>query len=281
MARTIQDIKRSMTDAFLADETLRERYGLQEGDTFEGRFSPVSLESILIYIVASAHYLLERLFDRHREEVSALVDQAVVATVPWYYRMARAYQHGDRLELNAETMRYEYPAVDESKRLIKYAAVRDRGNSIQMLVSGEQDGLPVPLPNDVLTAFEAYMKAIKTAGVVLSVSSLPADVLEITAEIQIDPMFISRQGKRLRDGAPVVEEAIRAYLKGIVYGGRYNKTKLVDAIQAVEGVVDVVLSECYATAHGGERKLIQGNNYTALSGSFLAPNLSNTLTYVV
>lgn len=281
MARTIHEIMRSMTNAYMANPILRERYGFEEGDTFERRFSPVSLERILIYIIASAHYLMERILDRHMQEVSALINQSVVATIPWYHHMALSYQHGHQLVLNEHSMRYEYPSVETSSRKVKYAAVRDRGNSIQMLVSGEQDGLPVPLPNDVLTAFEAYMKAIKTAGVVLSVSSLPADVLEITAEIQIDPMFISRQGERLRDGAPVVEEAIRAYLKGIVYGGRYNKTKLVDAIQAVEGVVDVVLSECYATAHGGERKLIQGNNYTALSGSFLAPNLSNTLTYVV
>lgn len=270
-----------MTDAFMADPTLRERYGFREGDTFEGRFSPVSLERILIYIVAAAHYLLERIFDRHREEVSSLVDEGVVATVPWYYRMARAYQHGDPLKFNPQTMRYEYPSLDEGKQLIRYVAVRDRGGSIQLLVSGETSGEPTPLSNDVLRAFESYMKAIKIAGVVLSVSSLPADTLEIYAQVQVDPMLLSRTGERLSDGLPVVEEAIRAYLKGITYGGQYNKTKLVDAIQSVEGVVDVILKESYATPHGGARRLIVGNNYVARSGCFLAPNLKQTLSYVV
>lgn len=281
MARSIQEIKRSMTEAYMADPTLRERYGFSEGDTFESRFSVLSLESILLYIVASAHYLLERLYERHKEEVISLVDQAVVATVPWYYRMARAYQHGDQLVLNERSMRYEYPTIDQSKQLIKYAAVRDRGSSIQILVSGEADGLPSPLSSEVLTAFEAYIKAVKIAGVVLSIRSLPADTLDITAQIQIDPMVLTRTGHRVRDGQPVVEQAIRDYLKGITYGGQYNKTRLVDAIQAVEGVRDVLLGDCYATPHQAPRKLIQGNNYTARSGCFLAPNLHNTLTYVV
>lgn len=270
-----------MTDAFMADPTLRERYSLAEGDTFEARFSLVSLENILIYIVAAAHYLLERLFDRHKEEVSKLVDEAVVATVPWYYRLARAYQHGDALKFNERTMSYEYASRDERKQLIRYVAVRDRGGSIQMLVSGELSGLPVPLSNDVLRAFESYMKAVKIAGVVLSIRSLPADTLEIYAQVQVDPMLLSRTGERLRDGVPVVEEAIRAYLKGITYGGQYNKTKLVDAIQSVEGVVDVVLEASYATPHGGQKTLVQGNNYVARSGCFLAPNLKQTLSYVV
>ena len=51
MARTIKEIKKQMTDAFMADADIRDMYGFKEGDTFEGSFSAVSLESILMYIV--------------------------------------------------------------------------------------------------------------------------------------------------------------------------------------------------------------------------------------
>ena len=74
MARTIAEIKRTMTDAFMANATLREAYGLAEGDTFEGSFSAVSLENILFFIVAACCHVMEALFDRHRLDV-------VVATV--------------------------------------------------------------------------------------------------------------------------------------------------------------------------------------------------------
>ena len=49
MARSVQEIKKQMTDAFMADELIREKYQLQEGDTFDARFSLVSLENILFY----------------------------------------------------------------------------------------------------------------------------------------------------------------------------------------------------------------------------------------
>ena len=38
MARTIAEIKRTMTDAFMANATLREIYGLAEGDGLRGQF---------------------------------------------------------------------------------------------------------------------------------------------------------------------------------------------------------------------------------------------------
>ena len=68
MARSIQEIKRSMTAAFVADKHIREQYDLQEQATFEDSFSVVSIESILFFIVAACCYVLECLFDRHVEE---------------------------------------------------------------------------------------------------------------------------------------------------------------------------------------------------------------------
>ena len=46
MARTVAEIKKTMTDAFMADATIREKYGLNESSTWNGSFSSVSLENI-------------------------------------------------------------------------------------------------------------------------------------------------------------------------------------------------------------------------------------------
>ena len=109
--------------------------------------------------------------------------------------------------------------------------------------------------------------------------SLPADVLSITASIQLDPLVYLPSGVRIRDGKRPVELAIRSYLRDITYGGVFNKTKLVDAIQRVEGVIDVDLGECSAEPHRGAKRVIQGNNYSARSGCFVAPTLTSTLSY--
>lgn len=244
MARSVAEIKKTMTDAFMADATIREKYGLSVNDTFSGKFSSVSIESILFFIVAACCHVLEVIFEQHKRDVEDKIAMAVVASVPWYYKMALAFQYGDSLVLNERTQQYEYASIDESKQVVKYVAVRDKGTSVQILVSGDQGGSPVALSNDILTVFKQYMNRVKVAGVILNITSKASDSLSITATITIDPLVLDGNGALLTDGSKPVEKAIKEHLKHIIYGGTFNKTKLVDAIQAVDGVIDVELGIC-------------------------------------
>ncbi len=282
MARTIQEIKKTMTDAFMANSHIREMYQIQEGNTFDGTFSAVSLENILFYIVAACHFVMETLFDYHRLEVEEKISRAVVASVPWYYDAARRFQYGDSLIFDEKTSGYRYAMTDETKQVVRYVAVRDRGSSIDILVSGDKAGQPNPISNDVLTAFKQYMNRIKIAGVALHIRSLPADDIQIEATVQVDPLVIDSTGKEIAGQGNPVEDAIKAYLRNITYGGTFNKTRLVDAIQAVPGVVDVLLGTChYKASSSVDFKEIKGNNYTAIGGSFNPIGLSNSIVYVV
>ena len=282
MARTVAEIKKQMTDAFMADAAIREKYGLREGDTWSGSFSSVSLESIMFFIVAACCHVLEVVFEEYVKVVDDKVSMAVVASVPWYYKMAKAFQYGDSLVLNEDTQQYGYAAIHEGKQVVKYAAVRDRGTSVQILVSGEKDGKPVALSNSVLTVFKEYMNRVKVAGVVLSIRSKNADKMVIMAKVYVDSLVINSDGTLISDGSKPVEEAINAYLANIVYGGTFNKTKLTNAILGVEGVSDVEIGECSYMEDGGtEYTVIKGNNYTALGGCFVSEGLSNSLSYVV
>lgn len=281
MARSISEIKRTMTDAFMQDKAIRKAYDLPAGKTrFADCFSAVSLENLLFYIVAACHYVLESIFEKFTQDVEQKISRAVVASIPWYFDKAKAFQYGDALVLNPRTFGYEYAKVDSSKQRVKYVAVRDRGASIEMLVSTEQDGKPTPLSDEVLTAFKHYINAIKIAGVVINVRTRKADELSIAVKVVVDPLKINRQGVDIASSEKVVENAIENYLADIVYGGTFNKTKLVDAIQRVDGVVDVVLGTCKYKA-GDEFKEIAGNNYTAVGGSFIAVGLDKTIEYVV
>jgi len=282
MARSVAEIKKTMTDAFMADATIREKYGLSASDTFSGSFSSVSIENILFFIVAACCHVLEVLFDQHKADVEDKISMAVVASVPWYYKMALAFQYGDSLVLNEQTQQYGYATIDESKQVVKYAAVRDKGTSVQILVSGDEGGNPVALSNDVLSVFKQYMNRVKVAGVILNITSKASDHLLISASITVDPLVLNEQGELLSDGSKPVEDAIRQHLKNILYGGTFNKTKLVDAIQAVEGVLDVELQECRYKADGAASyTLLTGNNYVGNGGSYAPDDLENTLVYVV
>ena len=281
MARSISEIKRTMTDAFMQDEAIRGAYNLSQDKTrFADCFSAVSLENLLFYIVAACHYVLESIFEKFTQDVDQKISRAVVASIPWYFDKAKAFQYGDALVLNPRTFGYEYAKVDTSKQRVKYVAVRDRGASIEMLVSTEQNGKPTPLSDEILTAFKHYINAIKIAGVVINVRTRKADELSIAVKVVVDPLKINRQGVDIASSEKVVEHAIENYLADIVYGGTFNKTKLVDAIQRVDGVLDVVLGTCKYKA-GDEFKEIAGNNYTAVGGSFIAVGLDKTIEYVV
>lgn len=282
MARTVAEIKKTMTDAFMADATIREKYGLKEGSTWNGSFSSVSLENIIFFIVAACCHVLESIFELYIKDVDEKISMAVVASVPWYYKMAKAFQYGDQLVLNETTQQYGYAIIDESKQVVKYAAVRDRGTSVQILVSGDKNGMPVALSNDVLTVFKQYMNRVKVAGVILGITSKRGDYLSIGANISVDPLVIDEEGYRLSDGTKPVESAIEEHLKNIKYGGTFNKTKLVNAILAVDGVEDVELGTCSYQIEGSLKwHNVSGNNYIGESGSYIPYFLSDSLTYVV
>lgn len=66
-----------MTDVFMANDTIKALYGLDPDPerTFEDQFSKVSLESILFHVVATCIWTLEKMFDRHKQEVDELISE--------------------------------------------------------------------------------------------------------------------------------------------------------------------------------------------------------------
>lgn len=279
---TIKGIKKIMTDAFLADPTLKNAYGIKDGATWDSTFSSVSIENILIYIVAACHYVLYKAFDAHKVDIDALIAANIVPTTRWYHTKCLEFQYGDELIFDEATQSYRYQTVDAAKQIIKYAAVRDAGNTIDILVAKDSGGKPAILNATELKAFSSYMSQIKIAGVLLNIQSLPADSIQIEAVITVDPQIITTSGVRISDGSKPVEDAINQYLAGIVYGGTFNKTKCVDAIQAVNGVIDIDLKGVKAKSSTDlSYKDVTTNNYNAVAGCLVSNNLNTSLSYVV
>lgn len=273
-----------MTDQFMADPVLREKYGLAANDTFDGSFSAVSFESILFGIMAAAIYTLEAIFDAFRREVDTKIAGSVVASIPWYHKICLEYQHGDKLVLNEATSEYGYEIIDDSKRMVKFAACRDRGGGVYILVAKEgADGYPEALSNDVLTAFREYVNKRKPAGIITDVYSYNPDDITLSIRVQYDPILLNSDGSLISDPSVFpVEDAINDYLASILYGGTFNRNKLIDAVQSAEGVQDLILGEVSAKASAAQSySVVEGNNYTSVGGSFRSANLRNTISYVL
>ncbi|WP_042367910.1 hypothetical protein [Bacteroides neonati] len=242
MARTIEEIGKGMKQALVADATIQEAYGLVPGRTFEEQFSKVSIEATLIYVVASAIWLLERIWDAFREETQQRIDESYVTSQPWYYAKALAFQKGDSLAFDEKTYSFRYLSEDEAKRVIKHVAIRqvtdENLTKLKVYFSGANKQ---PITGDVRSSFEAYMREIGAAGThYLFVSQAP-DTLRVHLHIYYDPLVLDSTGTRLEGGGKPIEETIEKYLNALEYGGVFYASKLVDMIQTTPGVRDVTL----------------------------------------
>lgn len=240
--RTIQEISAQLKEAFLTNETIQSLYELNPAKTFDEQFSKVSIEAVLIYIFSASVWLLEQLWESFKTETEQRIDDAYVTSFSWYYRKALDFQKGDALEFDRKTYSYRYPAVDEGKQVVKNVAVRQvTDNDVTKLKIYFSDAGKNPLTGDVRQAFEAYMREVGAAGThYLFISEAP-DSLRVHLRIYYDPLVLDSTGTRLSGGGKPVEEVIEGYLNGLEYGGTFYSSKLVDAIQAAEGVKDVEL----------------------------------------
>ena len=103
----------------------------------------------------------------------------------------------------------------------------------------------------------------------MTIVSQAAVSLQVSAQIFYDPLLLDDSGQLVSDTAKPVEIAIKEYVDGIKYGGVFNKTRLVDAIQMAEGVRDVILrSVSYRTGTSGSFTTLSGNSLAADSGCF-------------
>lgn len=277
MARTIEEIGKGMKQALVADETIQEAYGLVPGRTFEEQFSKVSIEATLIYVTASAIWLLEKIWDAFREETRQRIDESYVTSQAWYYAKALAFQKGDSLAFDEKTYSFRYLSEDEAKRVIKHVAIRqvtdENLTKLKVYFSGANKQ---PITGDVRSSFEAYMREIGAAGThYLFVSQAP-DMLRVHLHIYYDPLVLDSTGTRLEGGGKPIEETIEKYLNALEYGGVFYASKLVDMIQATAGVRDVTLDGTTWKDTKENRRRIEAD-----SGAFVYAKNADDIIYSI
>lgn len=264
--RTIEEIKATMTDSVLANATLRESLHLDPNQTWNAQVSSVSVLNLMIYIVAVAHHTVEWLFDQFRGQVEERIAAAMPGTVAWYWNRATEYQDDEAANVYF-SQNGHYETIDESKRIIKFAAVVEEYNMVKVKVN--KTGY-APLTTIQLDQFTAYMERLKFAGVRLSVSSMQSDDLSLSLHIWRDRLLLTG------DNNSIVAEAVSDYLNGIVYGGIFNKTSLIDRLQKIPGVIDAVVDSCVFAAHdgGGTITDVEGQNYKSIAGHISLKSLT-------
>lgn len=251
MARSIEQIKTSMAEAFMQDTNLAIKYGFEVGADFNNTFSKVSIESLLLYIVAVGIWTLERLFDTHTAEVTDYIATMKPHSLRWYVEKAKAFMYGVPL-IDGSDQYDTTNLTDEQiaeKKIVTFAACTESNATLYLKVAKAG---PAPLTADEKAAFIAYLHEIKDAGVRIDVISEQGDYLKLDMVIYYDPLLINADGESKADGAKVVEQAINEYIENIPFNGEFRKNELEDAIQAVDGVVMVEFNAAYHSETGAE-----------------------------
>jgi hypothetical protein len=279
MARTIQEIKKEMTDAWMGDENIRAKYALLPTDTFEAKFAKASIENIFFYIVAFAVHILERIFDTKQEVLSRHAEDLRPHTKQWYVSKLKAFQLGHSLNSDGK-----YDVVDEAAQIIKYCSLRIRGGELYFLIANENDNAPVPIRDSTeLTSIRNYAERVFDAGVHFKLFSNDADTFRCRLLINYDPLVLDTEGKRL-DGTndtPVLD-AINGYFKSFPFDSEFSRMALIDAVQGVEGVrVAEPLSATAKPDIAGSTFVNIESTYIANAGYMMFDKQNSIITYVI
>ena len=254
MARTITQIKSELTAAFMADTTLAANYGFTPGADFDKTFSKVSIENILLYIVAAALWTHERLFDEHRAEVENLIAQLKPHTLRWYVSKVKQYRNGQ--PLIDGTDQYDDTGLTDDdiaqRQVVHFAAATEAATTIYIKVATDNNGTKQPLTTDQLNGLKAYIAEVKDAGVRVEIINEAAYHLRLSLVIYYDPMVLSPQGMHLQQGGYPVNEAIKSYIENLPFNGEYSNTALTDVLQQTDGVKIPEITASAESATGTE-----------------------------
>lgn len=311
---TIIELKKQITDKFMATPELVAAYGLDATKSFDQQFSKVSFESMLFYVVAFCHYLIYNVIEVFKIEQQAAMDAAVVANNRWYHALLLKYRAGQELVFNANTYKWDYSeaVIASTSPTLGYVAVPDadsldvQNRTIVKIKVSKTDKSPLTINQYVITPETditapalvdgeilgcwRYIQKTKPAGVRIHLISAPADILQFNdgtlnnkgITIFYNPMLMKSSGELIATpGTYPVEIAINAYIDSIIYGGKFNQNKCIDAIQQALGVVDCYIDALRQHTYEDGEGVYEDVEKTVecASGCFTVENLRESIAY--
>lgn len=263
MARTVEEIKKDMTAEFMKMEAVKSRYGLDGSKSFADCFSMASLENIIFYVFAVAVWALEKLFDLHRADVDARIEQLEPHTLRWYVSKAKAYMQGQKLVTDCDY--YDTEGMPEqdiaAAKVVKYAVATESNTVVYIKVAREVDGNPAALTAGQLEGLTSYMNEIKDAGVSVQLRNEPADQMRIDLLIYYDPtlLIIDANGNGSQNGKDPVRETTKQVIENLPFNGMFRKSDLMAALQALPCVeVADIKSVKVKPRNGAEWQTVEG-----------------------
>lgn len=222
MARTIDEIKQSITDRLVA------KFSLSTSAAAEWR--------MWVHCVAYAIYAFEVILDAFQKEMDNKADTIVPGSLTWYTQMCYRYQYGHELLFNRDTALLYYEKEDAQAQIIKIASVKESDRLLLFKVATKNaEGVIVPLSEIQFLNFCNYLDAVKFAGSKTQVISTESDLIRYHVKVWYNPATPTT----------VLHENIKMSLDSFRteqwFGGMVYTSGFLDAIKRVNGVVTAKL----------------------------------------
>ena len=259
MARTTSEILEELQAKWMESTSVQELYGFNPGERWDTHFSKVSIEGIILYIVAYCAHVLEALFESTKNEVEERFLQQLPGTTRWYAQKLKEYLY------NFELDEWGNPILDghtddeiAQAKIIKHAvAIDDAVSGILLLkIAGEDNGNRIPLSDAQETQIKEYILRIKYAGVKTRLINEDGDTFNCVVDIWYDPLLQSNDVKN------DCEAAMKTYLQKLSFNGEFSIMALTDALQDVKGVKIVQGRNDLPDGTGCYAVDALGNNYS-------------------
>jgi len=196
---------------------------------------------------------LSTMFMTHKQEVEELIQQDDFINLAWYENNMKGYQFGDSAIVTNN--RIGYAITDEDKQIIKFVSAKEieetvDGNTkytVLIKVAKEENGAIAQLNTDEYSGANSYLRDFKVPGTSVRLETSEADKVSYTIDIERNPQILDADLKRIdgTDNTPIIT-ALKAYHDD-KNRNDFNTTlylsRVTDALQAVEGVVDVEITE--------------------------------------
>lgn len=192
-------------------------------------------------VFAYISWMLHCIWTIYEQRLKTAALAAIPHTAYWYSIKAKEFQLGDNLDATEGTV--IYPVIDVSKQIVTASAVKETSGSLVLKVAKTGSSGLEPLTAPQLAAFQGYINAIRDAGVNILIVSQNPDLLKVAISIYYNPII------PLATLTANVEAAINNYINNLPFDGTFRLIKLIDAIQNVEGVVDVKITVCEASTN--------------------------------
>lgn len=278
MARTVAQIKQSMIDAKNADAALS---GLTST-------SQTAKWNLYYFIVASCIAIFEQLQDLFKIDLENIASTAAPSTPQWTRNKVLKFQTGDVAELNTTTFVIEYPVINTANQILTRCAVVTAPNRTVLIKVAKSDP-PEPVTVGELAELQSYVETFNPAGIAFTLINEDSDKMEVAATIYYNGQYTGV----ITDN---VEAALNSYMANLPFNGRITTQSVVDAIQAVDGVISVSLTRILVrrdtVAYGAGVTLynlstgIDSVNYDTYAGYVVeettaSHTFADTLTYQV